>query len=45
MYTQGLDQLGKEHLHTASVDHAALEVHFQAKVDADEPVLDRKSVV
>lgn len=38
MYTQGLDQLGKEHLHTASADHATLEAHFQAKVDADERI-------
>lgn len=38
MYTQGLDQLGKEHLHTASADHAALEAHFQEKVDADERI-------
>lgn len=38
MYTQGLDQLGKEHLHTSSADHAALEAHFQAKVDADERI-------
>jgi ring-1,2-phenylacetyl-CoA epoxidase subunit PaaA len=38
MYTQGLDQLGKEHLHTASADSAALEAHFQNKVDADERI-------
>lgn len=38
MYTQGLDQLGKEHLHVASTDQAALEAHFQAKVDADERI-------
>jgi len=38
MYTQGLDQLGKEHLHVASTDQAALEARFQAKVDADERI-------
>src|SRR5688572_250446 len=38
MYTQGLDQLGKEHLHAASADTAALEARFQAKVDADEKI-------
>jgi ring-1,2-phenylacetyl-CoA epoxidase subunit PaaA len=38
MYTQGLDQLGKEHLHSGSVDTAALESRFQAKVDADEKI-------
>jgi ring-1,2-phenylacetyl-CoA epoxidase subunit PaaA len=38
MYTQGLDQLGKEHLHSASVDTAALEARFQGKVDADEKI-------
>jgi ring-1,2-phenylacetyl-CoA epoxidase subunit PaaA len=38
MYTQGLDQLGKEHLHTARSDAAALEAHFQAKVDADDKI-------
>jgi ring-1,2-phenylacetyl-CoA epoxidase subunit PaaA len=38
MYTQGLDQLGKEHLHTASAETAQLEAHFQAKVDADEKI-------
>jgi len=38
MYTQGLDQLGKEHLHVASADQAALEARFQAKVDADERI-------
>jgi ring-1,2-phenylacetyl-CoA epoxidase subunit PaaA len=38
MYTQGLDQLGKEHLHVGSVDTAALESRFQAKVDADEKI-------
>jgi ring-1,2-phenylacetyl-CoA epoxidase subunit PaaA len=38
MYTQGLDQLGKEHLHTASADTAQLDAHFQAKVDADDKI-------
>jgi ring-1,2-phenylacetyl-CoA epoxidase subunit PaaA len=38
MYTQGLDQLGKEHLHTASTDSAQLDAHFQAKVDADDKI-------
>ena len=38
MYTQGLDQLGKEHLHKGSVDTAALESRFQAKVDADDKI-------
>ncbi|HWK72918.1 MAG TPA: 1,2-phenylacetyl-CoA epoxidase subunit PaaA [Povalibacter sp.] len=38
MYTQGLDQLGKEHLHVASADQATLEAHFQAKVDAEERI-------
>lgn len=38
MYTQGLDQLGKEHLHVASADQAALEARFQGKVDADERI-------
>jgi ring-1,2-phenylacetyl-CoA epoxidase subunit PaaA len=38
MYTQGLDQLGKEHLHTASADTAQLEAHFQAKVDEDDKI-------
>jgi ring-1,2-phenylacetyl-CoA epoxidase subunit PaaA len=38
MYTQGLDQLGKEHLHTASADTAQLETHFQAKVDEDDKI-------
>jgi ring-1,2-phenylacetyl-CoA epoxidase subunit PaaA len=38
MYTQGLDQLGREHVHTASTDHAQLEARFQAKVDADDKI-------
>ncbi|MGH8309076.1 MAG: Phenylacetic acid catabolic protein, partial [Steroidobacteraceae bacterium] len=38
MYTQGLDQLGKEHLHAASADTAALEARFQGKVDADDKI-------
>jgi ring-1,2-phenylacetyl-CoA epoxidase subunit PaaA len=38
MYTQGLDQLGKEHLHSGAADTAALEARFQAKIDADEKI-------
>jgi ring-1,2-phenylacetyl-CoA epoxidase subunit PaaA len=38
MYTQGLDSLGDNCLHQARVDSAALEAHFQAKVDADERI-------
>jgi len=38
MYTQGLDQLGKEHLHQSSADTAALEARFQARIDADEKI-------
>ena len=38
MYTQGLDQLGKEHLHVATTDTAPLESRFQARVDADEKI-------
>jgi ring-1,2-phenylacetyl-CoA epoxidase subunit PaaA len=38
MYTQGLDQLGKEHLHTASAETAQLEARFQAKVDEDDKI-------
>ena len=38
MYTQGLDSLGKECVHTAATDSAALEAHFQGKVDADEKI-------
>ena len=38
MYTQGLDQLGKEHLHTATADTAQLDALFQAKVDADDKI-------
>ncbi|MGQ0833763.1 MAG: 1,2-phenylacetyl-CoA epoxidase subunit PaaA [Gammaproteobacteria bacterium] len=38
MYTQGLDQLGKEHLHTAAADTAALEARFQGKVDGDDKI-------
>ena len=55
MYTQGLDSLGKEALHVAAADTAALEARFQARVDADDKIepkdwmpdayRDRKSVV
>ena len=38
MYTQGLDSLGKECVHTATSDTAALEARFQGKVDADEKI-------
>jgi ring-1,2-phenylacetyl-CoA epoxidase subunit PaaA len=38
MYTQGLDQLGKEHLHAAKAETAALEARFQGKIDADEKI-------
>jgi len=38
MYTQGLDSLGKECVHTAAGDTAALEARFQGKVDADEKI-------
>jgi ring-1,2-phenylacetyl-CoA epoxidase subunit PaaA len=38
MYTQGLDQLGKEHLHAGSADTAQLDARFQAKIDADDKI-------
>jgi ring-1,2-phenylacetyl-CoA epoxidase subunit PaaA len=38
MYTQGLDSLGKDCLHTAAADSGTLEARFQAKVDADEKI-------
>ena len=38
MYTQGLDQLGKEHLHESSARTAELEARFQARIDADEKI-------
>src|ERR1700726_3340360 len=38
MYTQGLDSLGKECVHTAAGEPAALEARFQGKVDADEKI-------
>ncbi len=38
MYTQGLDSLGKEALHVAATDTAALEARFQARVDADDKI-------
>ncbi len=38
MYTQGLDSLGKECVHTAAADTASLEARFQSKVDADEKI-------
>jgi hypothetical protein len=41
MYTQGLDSLGKECVHTSANDTAALEERFQSRVDADEKREDR----
>jgi ring-1,2-phenylacetyl-CoA epoxidase subunit PaaA len=38
MYTQGLDSLGKECLHTSDSDTATLEARFQRKVDADDKI-------
>ena len=38
MYTQGLDSLGADCLHTTAAERAALEQRFQAKVDADERI-------
>jgi ring-1,2-phenylacetyl-CoA epoxidase subunit PaaA len=38
MYTQGLDSLGADCLHTSEADLATLEARFQAKVDADERI-------
>jgi ring-1,2-phenylacetyl-CoA epoxidase subunit PaaA len=38
MYTQGLDSLGKDCVHSVSADAATLEARFQAKVDADEKI-------
>jgi ring-1,2-phenylacetyl-CoA epoxidase subunit PaaA len=38
IYTQGLDQLGNEHLHVSDAAAAALESRFQAKIDEDEKV-------
>ena len=38
MYTQGLDSLGADCLHTTEAERAALEQRFQAKVDADERI-------
>src|SRR6201987_3419621 len=38
MYTQGLDSLGKECLHTSATDTAALAARFQGKVDADDKI-------
>src|SRR5215207_11365689 len=38
VYTQGLDSLGKESLHVADADTAALEARFQGKIDADEKI-------
>jgi len=38
MYTQGLDSLGKECLHTSAGATAALEERFQSRVDADDKI-------
>jgi ring-1,2-phenylacetyl-CoA epoxidase subunit PaaA len=38
MYTQGLDSLGADCLHTTAAERAALEQRFQAKVDADDRI-------
>ncbi len=38
MYTQGLDSLGKECLHTGTADTTALEARFQSRIDADEKI-------
>jgi ring-1,2-phenylacetyl-CoA epoxidase subunit PaaA len=38
MYTQGLDSLGADCLHTSAEERAALEQRFQAKVDAEERI-------
>ncbi len=38
MYTQGLDSLGADCLHTSQADLATLEARFQARVDADERI-------
>lgn len=38
MYTQGLDQLGREHLHVGAAETATLERRFQERVDADERI-------
>src|SRR5688572_14363245 len=38
MYTQGLDSLGADCLHTTEAERAALEQRFQAKVDAEERI-------
>ena len=38
MYTQGLDSLGADCLHTTAAGRAALEQRFQAKVDAEDRI-------
>ncbi|HEY7378617.1 MAG TPA: 1,2-phenylacetyl-CoA epoxidase subunit PaaA [Steroidobacteraceae bacterium] len=38
MYTQGLDSLGKDCLHQAGADGAALEARFQHKIDIDDKI-------
>lgn len=38
MYTQGLDSLGRDCFHQEAPDAAALEAHFQGKVDAEDKI-------
>jgi len=38
MYTQGLDQLGRNELHVPTADSAALEAAFLARVDNEEKI-------
>ena len=38
MYTQGLDQLGRDELHVPAADSAALEQEFLARVDREEKI-------
>ncbi|MBV8852677.1 MAG: 1,2-phenylacetyl-CoA epoxidase subunit A [Sinobacteraceae bacterium] len=38
MYTQGLDSLGKDCVHTAGTDPASLEERFQQRIDADDKI-------
>ena len=38
MYTQALDSVGADCMHSTTADLAALEARFQAKVDADERI-------
>jgi ring-1,2-phenylacetyl-CoA epoxidase subunit PaaA len=38
MYTQGLDQLGRDELHRSHESTESLEQRFQAKIDADDKI-------